>query len=73
MPSRLALALSASFGTACVDLQSSVGHQRTVSGFFFFTRWRLLQIRTLMIIAVADATFIFAKKNGVVTTAHSTL
>ena len=38
-PSRLTHALSASCGTACGDLQSSVGHQRTVyasPSFFFY-------------------------------------
>ena len=44
-PFHLARALSASFGTLCGDMQSSVGHQRTVSASppFSFTRWRHLR------------------------------
>ena len=48
-------------------MQSSVGHQRTVSASppsFSFTRWRHLRTGTLTIIAVADATLIFAMKNS---------
>ena len=75
-PSRLACALSASFGTLCGDMQSSVGHKRTVSASppsFSFTRWRHLPTGALTIIAVEDATFIFAMKNRVVAAAYSTL
>ena len=56
-------------------MQSSVGHQRTVSISppFSFTRWRHLRTGTLMIIAVADATFIFAMKDRVIAAAYITL
>ena len=52
MPFRLACAPSASFGTLCGDMQSSVGHQRTASASppsFSFTRWRHLRTGTLTI------------------------
>ena len=75
-PFRLACAPSASFGTLCGDMQSSVGHQGTVCASppsLSFTRWRHLRTGTLTIIALADATLTFAMKNRVVTAANSTV